>query len=183
MRNVYGAAFDLAVEVEAICAPLAERMVAEVPDPAALRRRVADVFDATHEVLSAVVGMLAESRNLDDGARSRTARAISDLAQRPQAPEVGDEMLCDGTWAKVLTASVEPVSADLAGLLAKAIAPGDDRLHGHPSVSERLEAVLLGGLHFAACDGLGLSRDPQRRAMGLANIRAGAAPGATLGVE
>lgn len=85
LRISYDAGFDLGKEVSAILRPLA-KAVAALPSPLVLRPEVDDVADGVHEVLSTVVGMLAESHGLDAGARSRTATALRDLAQRPRLP-------------------------------------------------------------------------------------------------
>lgn len=136
----YGASFDLAAEVSAICEPLAAQ-VAGLPDPLELRRRIEDLADGVHEVASAVVALIAESRHLSPDAAARTRVAISDLARRPREPQIGDEQIADGSWA-VLTRHVEPFAADLAAVLGRAAPPDSPALRGAPSASERLEAVL-----------------------------------------
>jgi hypothetical protein len=149
----YRAAFDLAREISDICEPLAADL-ATMPDPAArgLRRLVEDVADAAHEAVSTAVGMLAESRTLmgDDGARSRATTAVRDLATRPAAPDISDKRLINGSWPAVLTDLAAPCSADLAVVLGHSLAPGDERLRGRPSASERVESVLRGLDHAAA---------------------------------
>lgn len=137
----YRADFDLAAEVGAIVAPLAAQ-VAVLKRPLAVRRRADLVADAVHEVLSAVVGMLAESRHLDPAADARTRQAIRDLAQRPREPQISDDDLTSGRWATVLVDFVAPYRDDLAALLGRARQPGHPDLKGGLSVSERLEQAL-----------------------------------------
>lgn len=136
----YGADFDLAAEVAGIVEPLAPP-VSALRNPLQARRRVEELADSVQELLSAIVGMLAESR-LDAAAHDRTARAVRDLAQRPREPQITDEMLTSGRWAAVLVAHVAPHRGDLATLLGRALPPCHPNLHGHPSASERLETAL-----------------------------------------
>lgn len=150
LRVHYREQFDLTAEVSAIVGPLAEPLSA-LPRPLALRRDVDAVTDAVHELVSTVVGMLAESKHPDPLAHARTARAVADLAQRPNEPRVSDEQLCDGAWAAVLVSHVAPHRDDLAGFLGRALAPNDPRLAKQDSASERLEAALR-VLDMAALD-------------------------------
>lgn len=140
LRVHYSGTFDLGAEVAAIVAPLADAMAA-LPRPVAMRFEVDEVADAVHELLSAVVGMLAESRQLDKAAHVRTAQAARDLAQRPREPQINDKMLIAGTWAALLIDHVTPHSEDFAAYLGRALPPNDPRLTG-PSASERLESAL-----------------------------------------
>jgi hypothetical protein len=149
----YREQFDLTTEVSAIIGPLAEQLSA-LPRPLALRRDVDAVADAVHELVSAVVGMLAEAKHPDPLAHARTARAVADLAQRPNQPRVSDDQLCDGSWAAVLVSHVAPHREDLAAFLGRALAPNDPRLlraAGQQSASQRLEAALR-VLDLAALD-------------------------------
>jgi hypothetical protein len=61
LRVHYRGDFDLAGEVAAIVDPLAAQ-VAALPGPLVLRAEVHEVSDATHELVSTIVGMLAESK-------------------------------------------------------------------------------------------------------------------------
>lgn len=141
LRVHYRADFDLAAEVSAIVGPLAASLSA-LPRPAALRRDVDAVADATHELVTVVVGMLAESRHLDATAKARTAQAVRDLAQRPAEPALTDRQLASGRWVGLLVAHVAPYTDDLAALLGRALAPNDPRLGKKDSASQRLEAAL-----------------------------------------
>ena len=60
MRAVYSATFSLSREVEAVCDPLARR-VTVLPRPLPAKVWVSDLADAVHELVSVVVGWLAES--------------------------------------------------------------------------------------------------------------------------
>jgi hypothetical protein len=95
LRVHYCEQFDLAAEVSAICTPLAQQVCA-LPRPLAMRRDVDDVADAVHELLSTVIGMLAESTQLGSAAHARIKSAVADLVQRPRAPQISDAQLADG---------------------------------------------------------------------------------------
>jgi hypothetical protein len=136
----YRGKFDLAAEVGAIVDPLAHQLAA-LPRPLVLREAVDDVADAVHELLSTVVGMLAESQLLDNAAHARTVQAVRDLAQRPREPQITDEQLTSGRWAAALTKHVATHGDDLAAFLGRALPPRHPKLAGQ-SASERLEAAL-----------------------------------------
>lgn len=140
MRVHYTGTFDLAAEIAAIAGPLAAE-ISYLPNPLAMSEQIDDVVDAIHEVLSTVVGMLAESAYLDRQARARTAQAAADLAQRPRQPQFTAAQIGDGSWAAAMTDHVSPYSADLAAFLGRALPPRANGLKG-PSASERLEAAL-----------------------------------------
>jgi hypothetical protein len=147
----YRGDFDLVKEVSAIVEPLAVQLAqlsgpvvlrSGVYDgPLVLRRRVDEVSDGVGELVSAVIGMLAESR-LDAAAQARVVASVRDLAQRPREPQITDEMVLSGRWAAVLVKHVVPHSNDLAALLGRALRPGHPNLRGDLSVSERLEDAL-----------------------------------------
>lgn len=141
LRVHYRGDFDLAAEVAAILGPLTGPLSA-LPHPGALRRDIDELTDAVHELVSTVVGMLAESRHLDHGAKVRTTRAVFDLAQRPAEPQISDEDLADGSWARALVAHVKPYTRDFAAFLDRALAPDDPRLGKQDAASQRLEAAL-----------------------------------------
>lgn len=126
----YTAAFNLGSEIGAILSPVA-RDVAALPRPLATRPAIDEIADAVHELVSTVVGMLAESKHLDRAAHARTVRAVRDLAQRPTAPEITDDEIVSGQWAVVLVGYAAPLAADLGRLLGRA-----------PSASQRLEDAL-----------------------------------------
>lgn len=140
LRVTYKADFDLAAEVRDIVTPLA-RDAEKLPCSLVLRPEIENVADAVHEIVSTIIGMLAESRQLDDGAHARTARAVRDLAQRPGAPEISDDAITTGKWAVSLTRYAQPHTGDLAAYLGRAHPPGHPGLTG-PSASERLLAAL-----------------------------------------
>ena len=104
LRVHYRGDFRLDAEVSAIVDPLAAQ-VAALPGPLVLRGDIDNVADAVHELVSTVVGMLAESKQLDRAAHARIARAVGDLAERPAAPEISNEHISAGSWAVVLHAS------------------------------------------------------------------------------
>ncbi|ODR00345.1 hypothetical protein BST27_29665 [Mycobacterium intermedium] len=140
LRVHYRGDFDLTAEVAAIVNPLAAQ-VAALPRPLVLRPKIDEVADAVHELISTVVGMLAESRQLDSAAHARTVRAVRDLAQRPTAPLITDEHIGSGRWAAILVEFVAPFNGDLAALLGRALPPHHPKTNGL-SASERLEAAL-----------------------------------------
>lgn len=140
LRVHYDNRFDLAAEIGAIVGPLAAE-ISYLPHPLSMRGDVEDLADAVHELLSGVVGMLAESRHLDATARIRTSNAVRDLAQRPHEPQITDDEIIDGTWAQTLITHVSPFTGDFATFLGRALPPRTVGLTG-PSASERLEAAL-----------------------------------------
>lgn len=137
LRVHYRGDFRLDAEVSAIVDPLAAQ-VAALPGPLVLRGDIDNVADAVHELVSTIVGMLAESKQLDRAAHARVARAVGDLAQRPAAPEISDEQISAGSWAVVLVELAQPLAGDLAAFLGRALPPHSPGLTG-PSASERLE--------------------------------------------
>ncbi|SON63386.1 hypothetical protein MSIMFI_04916 [Mycobacterium simulans] len=130
MRVRYRADFSLSVEVGEILGPLA-REVSTLPRPLAVRVDIDKIADATHELVSTVVGMLAESKPLDPASHARIVQAVRDLAQRPTAPEISDAEIISGQWAVVLVGYAGRLTADLAGRLGRS-----------PSASQRLEDAL-----------------------------------------
>ncbi|MET9325736.1 hypothetical protein [Tsukamurella sp. NPDC003166] len=142
---VLGGQFDLGAEVAATCDPLAERVAAE-PKPGAHAPLVRQVADAVHELVHAVVGLLAErdaqrqTRNLPVDRRGRSARLLCDLAERPAPPTITADQVRSGEWAQVLAQHAAPYADQLADLLAHAAPPGT--LRGRLSASERVERAL-----------------------------------------
>lgn len=130
-----GSNFNLKTEVGEILTPLS-KSATRLPRPLALRREIDDVADAVHEVVSTVVGMLAESRHPDASAIAQ--QMTRDLAARPTAPDITDEQLCDGSWAAKLIRYAGPLTKELAALLDRAKPPGTTEF----SASERLERAL-----------------------------------------
>jgi hypothetical protein len=112
--------------------------------------RVADLADATHELVWAVVGWLAEvdarsrTEHLtdDSGRRAAAIRLLVDLAQRPALPDIGPDELESGQWATALIAMAQPYSGPLSELLARSRPPGAPQLRGLVSRSERLCDLL-----------------------------------------
>lgn|GEM_PF-2065134 len=137
---VYRGDFDLAAEVGTIVGPLAAQM-AVLPEPVAVRFKVDEIADAVHELVSTIVGMLAESRFLGTDAHDRVVQTVRDLAQRPREPQISDEKLSTGRWAVLLVKHVTPHSHDLSEFLGRALPPNHPQLKG-TSASERLEAAL-----------------------------------------
>jgi len=140
LRVHYDNRFDLAAEIGAIVGPPAAE-ISYLPHPLSMRGDAENLADAVHELLSGVVGMLAESRHLGAEARTRTSNAVRDLAQRPREPQITDDEIIDGSWAQTLTGHVAPFAGDLAAFLDRALPPRSVGLTG-PSASERLEAAL-----------------------------------------
>lgn len=160
LLHSYGGGWSLTTEVAALCNPLAQR-VAATPNPLGYIRYVDDLTDAVHQAVHVVVGLLAEAdaqrrtRHLRADDRGRSIRALIDLATRPPAPQITDDMLCDGTWTATLMALVEPYSDDLARLLGNALTT---------VVSDRLLAVLRDVDHAVACLSRRLDRADKARA-------------------
>lgn len=153
----YDGAFDLAAEVAAITEPLAAR-VADAAQPLAFRPHVIELADATHELVSTVVGWLAETDALartrhlaaEPGSRRKAVRTLCDLAQRPALPEITDGMLTSGSWAALLTSMAGPSVGPLAALLARSWPPDHEALRGRPSRSERLNELVRNTIDRAA---------------------------------
>jgi hypothetical protein len=143
LRVHYTSRFDLSREVEDICGPLATA-IAGMLNPVVMGGRVGELFDACHELAVTVVDLIVTAAAAANGSRSATAQMLADLAAKPAPPEVDDTMLVDGSWSQVLTGYVAPLSADLARVLGRALPPGDERLKGRLSASERLTNALLG---------------------------------------
>ncbi|WP_374025608.1 hypothetical protein [Mycobacterium sp. HNNTM2301] len=157
MPLAYDGAFDLAAEVAAIAEPLAAR-VAAGPQPLAFRPHVIELADATHELVSTVVGWLAETDALartkhlagEPGTRRKAVRTLCDLAQRPTLPDMTDDVLASGSWAALLIEMAAPSAEPLAGLLARSWPPDHEALRGRPSRSERLNELLRNTIDRAA---------------------------------
>lgn len=145
----YDGGFDLCAEVAAIVDRLAQR-VAVAPQPLLFRSRVLELADATHELVSTVVGWLAEfdarakTAHLahDSGKRRYAMTTLIDLALRPALPEIADAALADGSWASRLIEMAAPSTEPLADLLSRSWPPNAEALRGRPSRSERLTERL-----------------------------------------
>jgi hypothetical protein len=143
----YTGTFSLSAEVHAICGPLAARVAAQ-PNSRAFGADVQELVAAVHEVVGTVVGWLAEvdgrkrTEHLAQDTRGKAVRRLVELAPRPPSPEITDEMLASGAWAKLLVSMAEPFDDGLAGLLARSLPPGHDGLQGRPSVSDKLVELL-----------------------------------------
>ncbi|WP_067789029.1 hypothetical protein [Mycobacterium sp. 852014-52450_SCH5900713] len=157
MPLAYDGDFDLAAEVAAIADPLAAR-VADAAQPLAFRPPVIELADAVHELVSAVVGWLAETDALaktkhlagEPSSRRKAVRTLCDLAQRPALPEITDDALTSGTWAAALVSMAAPSTEPLAELLSRAWPPDHEALRGLPSRSERLNELLRNTIDRAA---------------------------------
>lgn len=147
-------------EFAAICEPLAVQ-VAAAPNPAALIRPVAELADAAHQAVDAVVALLARAdaerrtSHLGTDDRGRSVRALVDLAQRPPAPAVTSDMLVEGTWPMALVDLAQPYTEQLARLLGSAATP---------TVADRLLAALVEVDHAALALARRLDRDATYRA-------------------
>jgi hypothetical protein len=143
----YTGSFRLSDEVSAICGPLAERVAAQ-PNSRAFGADVQELVAAVHEVVGTVVGWLAEvdgrsrTEHLAQDMRGKAVRRLVELAPRPVLPEITDEMLASGAWAKLLVSMAQQVDDGLAGLLGRSLPPGHDGLQGRPSVSDKLVELL-----------------------------------------
>ncbi|EID10869.1 hypothetical protein MXEN_16998 [Mycobacterium xenopi RIVM700367] len=158
----YGGDWSLAREIADVVGPLARR-VAAADRPARFAHSQASVpwlAEAVHELVSTVVGWLAEADAraktahlaAEPGKRRYAITRLCDLAQRPALPEVTDAMLADGSWAAVLTAMAETVDTALSDLLAHAWPPGAAGLRGRDSRSEQLARMLSRTLDPAALE-------------------------------
>jgi hypothetical protein len=137
-RNHLREGWVLSDEIAALLADLGEA-VATLPRPLGARVAIDLVVDGVHELVCVIVGLIAEA-NASGGASTR--QAIADLAPRPRLPEITDTQILDGSWVGVLIKLSRPDDAPLADVLARALPPGEERLRGQPSASERVEAVV-----------------------------------------
>jgi hypothetical protein len=150
LTTAYGGAFSLAEEVSAVVHPLAQR-ISRLPNPAVCAGCAAGLADAVHELVSTVIGWLAEIdarartghlTHLDSAGKAQAVRLLVDLTQRPELPNIGSDELASGIWATHLIEMSQTCSGELAGLLARARPPGDPQLRGVTSRSERLCDML-----------------------------------------
>lgn len=150
--------FSASREIADIAEPLAARVTA-LPSPLRFRRLIGRYAEAVHEFVGTVTGWVgssddAESRTAhlvnEPGKRQRAMTLLADLAQRPEMPEISDEMVLGGAWVEVLTAMAEPVDAPLNDLLMRAYPPGSPELCGQRSHLERLEHLLYETVDLAA---------------------------------
>jgi hypothetical protein len=149
MPVTYDGDFDLCAEIAAIVDPLAQR-IAAAPQPHLFRSRVLELADAAHELVSTVVGWLAEfdarakTAHLahDSGKRRDAMTTLVDLAQRPALPEITNAALADRSWAARLIEMAAPSTEPLAALLSRSWPPNAEALRGRPSRSERLTERL-----------------------------------------
>lgn len=143
----YTGAFSLAAEVEAITAPLAERVATE-PRPEVHVYAVRAVADAVAEVVSFVVGAVAERdgrakvRHLPSNDQRRALAALRAITPRPAVPEIDGADLAAGEWSGALINYAAQATPALADLLASAYPPGAPELRGAPALSDRLVKVL-----------------------------------------
>ena len=130
-RVHYGAEFDLAAEVEAVCNPLGPRS-APFSGSGTCRRLVDELVAAVHECVTVVGSWLA------DDARTGGVAVVA----APQCPVVDDEALAAGSWPKTLAELARPYSKPLGVLLGRSLPADHNDLRGGPSRSERLEKLL-----------------------------------------
>lgn len=123
--------FDLTVEVRDRCAPLAAEVAEllvewpffldprceEVDQPELLAPgfHVVRLAMAVNRLRAELAGVLAA--RLDAGGRARLAAVVRDPAHG-RCPEVDNDSLRSGGWVDALVLHVEPLSADLAGVVA-----------------------------------------------------------------
>jgi hypothetical protein len=149
---VYDGEFSLTDEISSICCPLGERAARQGITASQFSARVDRLADAVHELVSAVVGWLAENEGrrlhaqrlaaLDSADRARAVRRLVDLAPRPPLPVVGPGEIASGRWATALVEIAEPYTDALAQLLARSYPPGDPLLRRLDSRSEKLVDLL-----------------------------------------
>ncbi|MBI3213151.1 MAG: hypothetical protein HYZ38_04965 [Mycobacterium sp.] len=152
LTAVYDGQFSLTDEIRAICAPLAKHAAKHGDAAAALKPRVGELADAVHELVSAVVGWLAEIdvqrenaerlARLDTASRKQAIKHLVDLTPRPTAPDIGLDEITAGRWAAALVAMAKPYSRPLAELLGRSRPPGHPDLRMLASRSERLCGLL-----------------------------------------
>ncbi len=138
LREVHYLAFDACTEVSDLCRPLADEirvlradgirladmrdcsvyLNGDVPLPEPIRD-VRSIAKAVHGLRLALVTALAalSPSMLPDGGKDRLAAVVRDVAHGA-VPEVSEDDLDSGAWVDVLAAHVEPVSADLAAVVA-----------------------------------------------------------------
>ena len=135
MTIVYDGEFDLAAEVAAVTEHLAERVPTN-STPLAFRSHVAELADATQELVGIVVGWLAEVHAMrrtehlayEPGKRAHAIRLLVDLARRPELVETGDESMITGSCVAPLVSMADPFTEPLAALLARSWPPNHDAL-------------------------------------------------------
>lgn len=120
-RPVWLRDFDLSVEVEAVCRPLAAEM-AEILGPLVLRDRsdgrlafhaeIDCVAVAVGELRESVLGLLAGDRSAGDDVRARLRAMVG-----VPVPGFDDDAILSGGWVDVLVGHVAALSGDLAALL------------------------------------------------------------------
>ena len=147
----YAGEFSLTEEVVSIVDQLARR-ASQLPNPQGINRRVTELVDAVHELVSTVVGWLAKDEGcraheqrlaaLESVDRARAVRLLVDLAPRPPLPVIGPAEITSGRWATALVEIIEPYDHPLAALLARSHAPGDPLLRCRTSRSEMLTDLL-----------------------------------------
>ncbi|SHR31771.1 Uncharacterised protein [Mycobacteroides abscessus subsp. bolletii] len=138
LREVHYLAFDACTEVSDLCRPLADEIQSlradgirladmrdcsiylrgDIPLPEPIRD-VRSIAKAVHGLRGALVTALAAilPSMLPDGGKDRLAAVVRDVAHSA-VPEVSEDDLDSGAWVDVLVAHVEPVSADLAAVVA-----------------------------------------------------------------
>lgn len=145
----YGAKWSLHREIVDVTYPLAQR-IAALPEPARLTRPVRSLAETTHELVSTVVGWVAEAdaqartRHLADepGKRKYAVTTLVDLAQRPALPDITDATLDTGSWVAVVAAMVDDIDAPFSALLGKSHPSNAAELRGQLSRTDRLIHLL-----------------------------------------
>lgn len=138
LREVHYLAFDACAEVSDLCRPLADEIRSfradgirladmrdcsvylhgDVPLPEPIRD-VRTIAKSVHGLRHALVKALATvpSSVLPDGGKDRLGEVVRDVGH-VAAPEVSEGDLDTGAWVDVFVGHVEPVSADLAAVVA-----------------------------------------------------------------
>lgn len=162
----YGGDFGLSAEISAICTPLASRIspLADVHDERGLEMmfstRIGDLVEAIHGVLIfGIVGWFAEidarariqrdGAHLDPASREAAVKSLVTLAPRPPEPTICAADIVSGRWVRVLIDLAAPYDSRLCDLMSRAYPPGDPRLRGLDSRSDKLIQLLLEVDHSA----------------------------------
>ncbi|ORB32796.1 hypothetical protein [Mycobacterium persicum] len=156
----YDGTWSLEQEIAAAVIPLAERISA-AHRPARFGHptfpSVPWLLEAIHECVGVAVGWVAEGHALrktkhladEPGKRKYAVTTYVDLAPRPALPQITDEELEDGSWARKAIAMASAIDAEFSEMLARGYPPGAPGLRGQESRSERLDALLRRTLDHA----------------------------------
>ena len=185
--------FGLSTEVGSICRPLASRIagLSDVHDERGLgvmfMPRIGELVDAIHGALIfGITGWFADidarervqrdGAHLDPASRAAAVKNLVTLAPRPREPVIEPADLVSGQWVQTLVDLAAPFDHRLADLLGRAHPPGDERLRGRVSRSDKLVELLREVDHAARQ--LDLRIDTAERGAATRRTTAAAAAGA-----